>query len=199
MDRLPDSIGGREIRLRRAKPADAVVLYALFNNWNVVRWLARPQWPVPFAKVEAYLDAVNRDASGEHYWAIERDGVVLGAISAGMAPASEHQSGEGPHVGYWLGEPYWGQGVMSEAARLLVYSILNAMPVPAIYSGLFQGNHGSWRIQEKLGFSIEGRNTLFCGPQGLELPHVSTVLSRASFDALRHEGHLPRCSLRMEQ
>jgi RimJ/RimL family protein N-acetyltransferase len=182
MNRLPDVVDGREIRIRRAGPADAAILFALFNNWNVIRWLARPQWPVPFERVEVYLDAVNRDASGEHYWAIERNGVVLGAISAGIEPASALQSGEGPHIGYWLGEPYWGQGSMSEAARLLVGSIFGAMPVSAIYSGVFEGNIGSLRIQEKLGFVVEGRGMMYSNPRQMELPHLNTVLTRQAFE-----------------
>jgi RimJ/RimL family protein N-acetyltransferase len=181
MDRLPDVIEARQIRLRRAEPADTLVLYALFNNWNVVKWLARPQWPVPFERVAAYLETVNRDPLGEHYWAIERDGVVLGAISARIEHASEHQSGEGPHIGYWLGEPYWGQGLVSEAARLLVQAIFEATAAPAIYSGVFEGNAGSLRIQEKLGFVVEGRDTLFSTPHGEERPHLSTILTRRVF------------------
>lgn len=181
MERLPDVIKGQAIRLRRAKPADAVILYALFNNWNIIRWLARPQWPAPFEGVEAFLETVNRDPQGPHYWVIERNHVALGGISASMEPASQHQSGEGPHIGYWLGEPYWGQGLMSEAAEMLVGAIFAAMPTPAIYSGLFEGNHGSLRIQEKLGFEIESRAMMFSNPVGKEIPHISTRLDRAHF------------------
>ncbi len=109
MDSLPDRIGTGEIRLRRASPADAVVLYALYNNWNIIRWLARPSWPAPFERVEAYLDTVNRGADSPQYWVIERNGVILGGIAGSIEPASERQSAEGPHIGYWLGEPFWGK------------------------------------------------------------------------------------------
>lgn len=182
MDRLPDVIETQRLRLRRATLADAEALFALFNNWNVVRWLARPQWPNEFGRTEDYLRNANRDARGEHYWVIERDLQVLGGISANIAPASAMQSGEGPHVGYWLGEPSWGKGYMSEAAEALVREIFSAMPVPFVYSGLFVCNTGSWRIQEKLGFAVEADNVLFCTPQGKELPHLSTVLSRENFE-----------------
>lgn len=185
MNRLPDVIETQRLRLRRATPADAEELFALFNNWNVIRWLARPQWPASFEGMEAFLETVNRDLRGPQYWVIERDHLALGGISARIQPASDHQSGEGPHIGYWLGEPYWGQGVMSEAAERLVGAIFAAMPAPAIYSGVFEGNHGSLRIQQKLGFAIESRAMMFSNPMGKEIPHVGTILTRAAFEARR--------------
>ena len=184
MLRVPHRIEVEGITLRRAVPADGVLLYALFNNWDIIRWLARPPWPVPLERVEAYLGSVNQDPLGEHYWVIERGGVILGGISAGIEPASARQSGTGPHIGYWLGEPFWGQGIVTMAARELVRAIFSFMPVPAIYSGLFEGNAASLRIQQKLGFVIEARNTLFCTPQNMDLPHLSTVLARETFERL---------------
>lgn len=183
MDRLPDVIETQKLRLRRATLTDAEALYALFNNWNVVKWLARPKWPNEFSRTAAYLETANRDPLGEHYWVIERGGTLLGGISAGIEPASEHQSGEGPHIGYWLGEPHWGQGLVSEAAKHLVDAIFAVMPVPAIYSGLFEGNEGSLRVQQKLGFVVEARNALYSTPHGEMRPHLSTVLTRTAFVA----------------
>ncbi|CAN1547168.1 RimL Acetyltransferases, including N-acetylases of ribosomal proteins [Rhabdaerophilaceae bacterium] len=184
MVRVADLIVADGIALRRARPNDAVLLFALFNSWAVIRWLARPPWPVPLESVEGYLESVNQDPHGEHYWVIERGGVLLGGISANIAPASATQSAEGPHIGYWLGEPYWGQGVVTIAARELVRAIFSAMPVPAIYSGVFEGNGASLRIQHKLGFVVEARNTLFCKPRNMDLPHLSTVLTRQMFEKI---------------
>ncbi len=181
MHRLPDRIGTGEIRHRRASPADAVVLYALYNNWNIIRWLARPSWPAPFERVEAYLDTVNRGADSPQYWVIERNGVILGGIAGSIEPASERQSAEGPHIGYWLGEPFWGQGVMTGVASLFCGAIFETLAAPAIYSGVFEGNEGSLRIQQKLGFEIVGRGKVFSSPLDRALPHVSTRLLRPDF------------------
>ncbi len=180
MNRLPKS-SREQIRLRRATPADAEALFALFNNWAVVRWLARPNWPNEIARTHAYLASVNQSSRGEHYWAIEQGGGLVGGISAGNQPASAHQSAEGPHIGYWLGERFWGQGVMTRAASLLCAAIFTATDEPVIYSGVFAGNEGSLRIQQKLGFEIEGTGELFSTPLGRPMPHVSTRLLRTDF------------------
>lgn len=183
MDRLPDIIETERLCLRRATPADAEALFALYNNWNVIRWLARPQWPAALGRLRGFLEKVNSGSDSEHYWVIERDGMVLGGISAGLQAASERQSGPGPHIGYWLGEPFWRQGVMGEAARLLVDSIFTATSALAIYSGIFDGNEGSWRIQQRLGFVIESQSMLFSTPLGREATHLNTILTREAFEA----------------
>ncbi|MFM8749074.1 GNAT family N-acetyltransferase [Rhabdaerophilum sp.] len=181
MHRLPDIMDTERLRLRRAKPSDAEALFSLFNNWVVVKWLARPSWPNEIARTHAYLEQVNQSPLGEHYWAIERAGGLVGGISAGIQPASAHQSAEGPHIGYWLGERFWGQGVMTCAASLLCEAIFACTEEPAIYSGVFLGNEGSLRIQHKLGFRVEGRDELFSTPLGRPMPHVSTRLLRNDF------------------
>lgn len=181
MHRLPDAIGAGEIRLRRATPADTGLLFALFNNWAVVKWLARPSWPLSFAETSDFLEAVNRGEGSPQYWVIERNGVLLGGISGSIDPAGERQSAEGPHIGYWLGEPFSGQGVMTRAASLFCAAIFEHLDEKAIFSGVFEGNEGSLRIQEKLGFRIESRDLHFCTPQNADLAHVNTILHRRDF------------------
>jgi RimJ/RimL family protein N-acetyltransferase len=181
MHRLPAIIGEGDLRLRRAQSADTGVLFALFNNREVVKWLARPSWPLVFDEVAAFIETVNKDPESPQYWVVERNGVVLGGISASIEPASDKQPAEGPHIGYWLGEPFWGQGVMTRAASLLCAAIFAASAEPAIYSGVFKGNEGSLRIQQKLGFKIVGGGEIFSTPLGRSMPHVSTRLMRSDF------------------
>lgn len=181
MHRLPDRIGTGEIQLRRASPADSATLFALFNNWNVVKWLARPNWPVSFMETVEFIEAANRGPESAQYWAIERNGVVLGAISGSIEPAGSRQSGVGPHIGYWLGEPFWGQGVMTRAASLFCAAIFEHTGANTIYSGVFEGNEGSLRIQQKLGFVAVGSMPQFCTPRNAELAHINTLLQRPDF------------------
>jgi RimJ/RimL family protein N-acetyltransferase len=100
-----------------------------------------------------------------------------------LNPAGPVQREPGPHVGYWLGKPYWGRGYMTEAVRALLDRVFAADIGETVYSGVFTGNPASLRVQKKIGFAIDGENTLYSHPQGAELPHVSTVLTRSAFAA----------------
>jgi RimJ/RimL family protein N-acetyltransferase len=94
------------------------------------------------------------------------------------------QRGPGPHIGYWLGRAFWNRGLMTEAARGVIARVFAATDASAIYSGVFEGNAASLRVQEKLGFVRDGTTLLLCNPRGgVELPHINTVLTRARFEA----------------
>ncbi len=70
---------------------------------------------------------------------------------------------------------------MTGAASLFCGAIFETLAAPAIYSGVFEGNEGSLRIQQKLGFEIVGRGKVFSSPLDRALPHVSTRLLRPDF------------------
>jgi RimJ/RimL family protein N-acetyltransferase len=55
-------------------------------------------------------------------------------------------------LGYWLGKPYWGQGIMPEACTLLLKRAFEDLNVSKVWCGYYQGNEKSKRVQEKLGF-----------------------------------------------
>ena len=95
--------------------------------------------------------------------------------------ANALQRGAGPNIGYWIGEPFWGRGLMSEAVRAFVRHIFARCESDAIYSGAFTENAASLRVQEKVGFVHDGDMTLFSKPRGGEFPHVNTVLMRERF------------------
>jgi ribosomal-protein-alanine N-acetyltransferase len=60
-------------------------------------------------------------------------------------------------VGYWIGEPFWGQGFAAEACRAVVeYSFQNCGP-ERMQARVIVGNEPSIRVLEKLGFQYEGR------------------------------------------
>ena len=116
--------------------------------------------------------------------AITRDGALIGCIDVINKPASEVQRDAGYCLGYWLGEPFWGEGLMSEAARAFVAHFFATKPDDVLYSGAFSENAASLRIQEKLGFQRDGENMFYSRPRDGELPHVSTSLTRAAFARL---------------
>ena len=58
-------------------------------------------------------------------------------------------------LGYWLGVPYWGQGLVPEAARELLRHAFEDLKLARVWCGYYDGNEKSKRVQEKLGFKYQ--------------------------------------------
>ena len=55
-------------------------------------------------------------------------------------------------LGYWIGAPFWGQGLIPEAARRLLERAFEELGMEKVWCGYFDGNEKSKRVQEKCGF-----------------------------------------------
>ena len=55
-------------------------------------------------------------------------------------------------LGYWIGKPFWGQGLIPEAAREMLRHAFSELGMERIWCGYYEGNEKSRRVQEKLGF-----------------------------------------------
>ena len=58
-------------------------------------------------------------------------------------------------LGYWIGEAYWGQGIVTEAVNAMVKYTFEHFDVVRIYAGVFKGNIGSQVVLQKAGFTLE--------------------------------------------
>ena len=58
-------------------------------------------------------------------------------------------------LGYWLGVPYWGNGIVPEAARELLRHAFEDLNLKWVWCGYYEGNIKSKRVQEKLGFQYQ--------------------------------------------
>ncbi len=58
-------------------------------------------------------------------------------------------------LGYWIGVPYWGRGLVPEAAQELIRHAFEDLKLNRIWCGYYDGNDRSRRVQEKLGFKYQ--------------------------------------------
>lgn len=56
-------------------------------------------------------------------------------------------------LGFWVGKPFWGQGLIPEAGEALLRRAFVELGMRAVWCGCYDGNERSARVQEKLGFS----------------------------------------------
>lgn len=142
---MTDVIKSKRLILRRHELADAAEMARLIGDWDVISWLTTPPYPYGLADAEWFL---NDDMSAETF-AITMDGQYLGNV--GLHGVSEKAALE---FGFWLGKPYWGQGLMTEAAKAVIGDHFGSFDSPLL-SGYLKGNAASDNVLRKLRF----RNT----------------------------------------
>ena len=140
--------------LRTWRIEDAPELAAAANNRNV--WLRlRDRMPHPYSLADAETYVRNRsEQENEIMLCIEVDGHVAGGI--GLHPGAD-VARIGAELGYWLAEPLWGRGIMSEAVQAIVHRGFATMPIERVEAYVFANNPASVRVLEKCGFQFEGR------------------------------------------
>ena len=134
--------------------ADARSLVRHADNRNI--WInLRDRFPHPYRAEDAerFLQHASRTTPST-VWAIEVDRHAVGGI--GVEPLSdvERVSGE---IGYWLGEPYWGRGIVTDAVRAVTPYAFRAFNLTRIFALPFADNTASIRVLEKAGYVLEGR------------------------------------------
>lgn len=78
--------------------------------------------------------------------AIGSIGLMVGDRSWLHLPENEAE------IGYWIGVPYWGQGLIPEAVRMITRHAFVDLGLETLWCGYFVGNDRSRRVQEKCGF-----------------------------------------------
>lgn len=69
-------------------------------------------------------------------------------------------------IGYWIGKPYWGQGLIPEAVSALLSRGFNDLSLDAVWCGYYDGNTKSKRVCEKSGFRFHHTNKDITSPLG---------------------------------
>lgn len=165
--------------LRRLVAGDVPRIAGLIGDWEVVRWLSAPPYPYAPSDAEAFIasNSLAEAAGDSRTRAISVEGAFVGMVGVDRRSL-------GMNLGYWLGRPYWGRGIMSQAAQRLIADFFANSSEDVLNSGYFSGNEASAAIQRKLGFIVTGDGMLFNRPTGNRLPHATTVLTRERFFAL---------------
>jgi RimJ/RimL family protein N-acetyltransferase len=142
-----------EIRLREWTFADAAELARLANNRKI--WdNARDQFPHPYTvrKADEWIAAVLSKKPICNF-AITVDGKLAGAIGIMLQEDVSRCSAE---LGYWVGEPFWNQGVATLAIMQILPIAWKSNPgLTRIFASVFDFNKASMRALEKSGFQLE--------------------------------------------
>ena len=153
------------------------------NNRKI--WLGlRDRFPHPYTIEHAreFLQPTTSEEPATNF-CIEIAAEVSGGIGIRFGSDVHKHVAE---LGYWLGEPFWGHGVMSEVVGAFTDFCFNNFPLHRLYAELYANNPASARVLEKNGFSFEGRlkNNVFKDGQILD----SLVYARTQTPATAPEN-----------
>jgi len=142
-----------ECTVRNYRLEDAASLARHGNNKKI--WLnLRDRFPHPFTEDDgtAYI-AHNLKAVRPTSFAIEVEGQAVGGISLRPGEDIERRTAE---MGYWLGEEYWGRGIITAAIRLVTEYAFSGCDLDRVFAVPFVHNVASCRALEKVGYEREG-------------------------------------------
>ncbi len=134
------------------KDLDTLVHYA--DNPRIAGNLT-DQFPHPYTREsgERFI-LLATGQTPNHILAIDVDGRAVGAV--GLHPQKDIYR-KNAEMGYWLAEPYWGRGIMTQAVRQMVNYGFDRWDITRIYARPFGRNIASQRVLEKAGFTLEAR------------------------------------------
>ena len=114
-------------------------------------------WP-PHQNVQESLDVIRHVLNGPEAYAIclKPEDRPIGAIELKLNGHTDMtERDDACELGYWLGKPFWGRGIMPEAAREMLRHAFEDLNMTKVWCGYYDGNAKSRRVQEKCGFRYQ--------------------------------------------
>ena len=111
-------------------------------------------WP-PHTDVAHSREIIRTVFCAPHTFAVCRreDGVPVGSIGLKMGEATDlTDRPDECELGYWIGRPFWGQGLIPEAVNAILEYAFTTLGMQTVWCGYYDGNDKSKRVQEKCGF-----------------------------------------------
>lgn len=141
----------KRLILRPWKEEDAEELYRYAQNPRVGPITG---WP-PHVSVEESRSIIRDVLSvPENYAVVLKDtGLPVGSIGllfdeVSQVPIARGEAG----IGYWIGVPYWGCGLIPEALREITRHAFEDLGLNGLWCGYYDGNLNSKRVLDKCGF-----------------------------------------------
>ena len=148
----------RRLILRPWRESDVESLYEYARDERigpVAGWL-------PHTDVENSREIIRSVLSAPETYAVclREEDRAIGSIGLMTGSRSNiglpEQEGE---IGYWIGVPFWGRGLIPEAAGELIRHAFADLHLETLWCGYFDGNDKSRRVQEKCGFTYHHTKT----------------------------------------
>lgn len=140
--------------LRPFRRGDETSLRKNINNRTI--YLYTLLIPYPYTAkhasdwIQKTISLQKKKKASEINFAIDIGGDVVRGI--GLSHIEKHKA----EIGYWLGEKYWGRGIMTAAVKLVTSFCFRKLKLRRIYATVYPHNKASVRVLQKTGFRFEG-------------------------------------------
>ena len=127
-------------------------------------------WP-PHTSVDNSREIIRNVLSRQETYAVcLKEGTPIGSIGLHLNGHTDMTERDDEcELGYWIGKPFWGQGLIPEASRELLRHAFEQLGMRAVWCGYYDGNEKSRKVQTKLGFVYQHKS------EGLEVSLMNEV------------------------
>ena len=143
--------------LRRWNESDAEDLYKYACDPDIG---PAAGWPA-HKSVEESRDVIRNVLNAPEAYAIclKEDGKAIGTIELKLNGHTNLTDRDDEcEMGFWVGKPFWGQGIMPEAVKEMLRHAFEDLGMQKVWVGYYEGNTKSKRVQEKCGFRYYGKS-----------------------------------------
>ncbi|MDR2933403.1 MAG: GNAT family N-acetyltransferase [Oscillospiraceae bacterium] len=137
---------------------DAETVTSLCNNINIYRGTLGLPYPYNIENalswIPTHMENFDNNRSYEFAVTDQITGELYGCM--GLQNNQSHRNGE---AGYWVGEPYWGMGIATEALRAIIDFAFTHKEYHKVYASHYASNPASGRVMQKAGMHCEGTQT----------------------------------------
>ena len=114
-------------------------------------------WPA-HQSIDESRYVIRNVFNGKETYAVclKEDGKAIGAIERKLNGHTDMTDRDDEcEMGFWLGKPFWGQGIMPEAVKEMLRHAFEDLRMSKVWIGYYEGNTRSKRVQEKCGFRYQ--------------------------------------------
>ncbi|MEM1062708.1 MAG: GNAT family protein [Planctomycetota bacterium] len=173
---MTDIAVNADVALTEYRPSDRDRVVAIANDRDVAGPLIAMPHPYEPRHFDEWIELVTRNTERHgrtSNFAIRQGDDVIGGFSL-KDPVHGHKT----EIGYWLGQPYWGRGIMTAVVTAGCRHAIDHWGVVRVTATTFATNHASARVLEKNGFAREGLMRKYHRKRGHYLDAVLYALIR---------------------
>lgn len=180
----PGMIETDRLVLRPWQESEAGILYKYARDPDIgliAGW-------APHTSVENSLEIIRTVFSAPETYAVVLKETSEPVGSCGIMFAnslhSANMKDREAEIGYWIGKPYWGQGLIPEAVCALLERSFNELKLDALWCGYYEGNSKSKRVCEKCGFKFNHTNRDILSPLGDKRTEHLYLMTKEDYHAI---------------